>query len=141
MTETIQQSNRGYTMIKNSRMALVVLAALTGCVGCVSSGTRVDADQLAQFKAGVTTESEIVSKLGPPNNSMTQPDGTRIDMYIHTAMKQNAANFIPYMGLFKGGASTDTETVTFTFDSRGVLKTTATSNSQQQFHSGIANQN
>ena len=128
-------------MIIKSRMTLAVLAVLTGCVGCVSSGTKVDADQLAHFKPGVTTESEIIAALGPPNTSMTQPDGNKMDMYIHTAMKQNAANFIPYVGLFKGGASTDSETVTFTFDNRGVLKTTATSNSQQQIHTGIANQN
>lgn len=128
-------------MTHTSKVAIVVLAVLTGCVGCVSSGTKVDADQLAHFKAGVTTEAQIVAQLGPPNTSMTQPDGTKMDMYMHTSMKQNAANFIPYVGLFKGGASTDSQTVTFTFDNRGVLKATATSTSQQQIHTGIANQN
>lgn len=128
-------------MTNKSRTALVVCAALAGCVGCVSSGTKVDADQLAHFKAGVTTEAEIVAKLGPPDTSMTQADGTRIDLYMHTAMKQNAANFIPYVGLFKGGASSDSQTVTFTFDNRGILKTTATSTSHRQFNTGIANQN
>lgn len=33
------------------------------------------------------------------------------------------------------------QTVTFTFDDRGVLKATATSASQQQINSGLANQN
>ena len=128
-------------MTNTSRTALVVLAALTGCGGCVSSGTKVDADQLAHFKAGITTESQIVAQLGPPNTTMTQPDGTKMDMYVHTSMKQNAANFIPYVGLFKGGASMNNQTVTFTFDNRGVLKTTATSASQQQINTGLANQN
>jgi outer membrane protein assembly factor BamE (lipoprotein component of BamABCDE complex) len=124
-----------------SRTAPVVFAVLMGCAGCVSSGTKVDTDQLAQFKSGVTTESEIVAKLGPPNTSMTEPDGTKMDMYMYHSMKQNAANFIPYVGLFKGGASTHSQTVTFTFDKGGLLKTTATSTSQQQINTGLANQN
>jgi hypothetical protein len=58
--------------------SVAAITTLTLVSACVSSGTSVTPEQLAQLQPGVTTETEIISKLGTPNQSSTLPDGTRI---------------------------------------------------------------
>jgi outer membrane protein assembly factor BamE (lipoprotein component of BamABCDE complex) len=125
--------------LNKARFATSFVAAIW-LVGCGSSGTMVSPDQAAQFKPGVTTETEVIAKLGPSNSSSTYPDGSKTDMYLHVAMAMHAANFIPVVGIFAGGASHSTDSVTFTFDPRGVLKTTASNTSHQDMNSGLLNQ-
>lgn len=108
--------------------------------GCASSGTKVTADQLAGFKAGVTTEAEVIAALGPPNNTSTHADGTKTDMYMHVAMSMHAASFIPVVGLFAGGASHSTDSAILTFDAHGVLKSVSSSTGHNDMNTGLLNQ-
>ena len=118
----------------------IALAAVAVLAGCVSSGTKVSADDMAHLKTGVTTEKEVIAKFGPPNQSTTQGDGSRTDMYMHISSSVHAANFIPVVGLFAGGASSHTDTVTFTFDPQGLLKSISSSSGQQDINTGLLNQ-
>ena len=85
------------------RMALCIAAAVA-FAGCASSGTKVTADDLKQFQKGVTTEQEVVAKLGNPNATSISDGGVRIDIYSYAHVAANAANFIPIVGLAAGGA-------------------------------------
>lgn len=117
-------------------LCCIALAA----AGCVSSGTKVTGDQLAQFKDGTTTEAQIVAKLGPPNSASTSTDGSKTDIYVHIAASANAASYIPVVGLFAGGAKGTNDSVVFNFDSKGVLKSHSSSTGQMALNTGLLNQ-
>jgi outer membrane protein assembly factor BamE (lipoprotein component of BamABCDE complex) len=119
---------------------LLVASLVYAMAGCVSSGTKVTADQQSAFQAGTTTEAQVIAKLGPPNNVATLADGSKMDMYMHIAASANAASYIPIVGLFAGGAKSTSDTVTFTFDSQGILKSTTSNRSQSNVNTGLANQ-
>jgi hypothetical protein len=107
----------------------VVLAAVM-LAGCVSSGTKVDASQMASFEKGKTTYAQVVQALGPPVSVTNTSDGTRIAVYSYVHSQARAASFIPVVGLFAGGADAQSQAVTFTFGPDGTLKdySTTTSN-------------
>jgi len=108
--------------------------------GCASTGTRVSADQLAEFKPGITTEAEVIRALGEPTSSTSMPDGSKRDTYFHTAASMHAASFIPVYGMLKGGASSSSETVILTFDAHNLLKTVTSSRGHMDSNTGLLNQ-
>ena len=128
--------------LDTARFASLGLLVLTTVVlaGCMSMGTKVTADQLANFKVGVTTEAEVISALGPPNNSTTHADGTKSDTYMHFATSSHPASFIPVVGIFSSGASSSTDTVILMFDAHRVLKSVTTSAGQSDMNTGLLNQ-
>ncbi|TAN71593.1 MAG: hypothetical protein EPN17_00885 [Methylobacter sp.] len=94
--------------------------------GCMSMGTKVDPAQVGQFKKGVTTEADIVSVLGAPNQRSTQPDGSSSIAYMSMSGRPDAAMFIPYIGPFIGKVENQTTAVNFVFDQSGHLTATST---------------
>ena len=106
------------------KQAATLLAALA-LAGCVSSGTQVTEEQAGQFQKGITTEQEVIAKLGTPN--------------AYVRARPNAVDFVPIVGLLAGGATAQANTVTFTFDSSGVLKSYSATASNSEVHTGIAN--
>ncbi|GGF00723.1 hypothetical protein GCM10011611_02900 [Aliidongia dinghuensis] len=97
-------------------------AASVAVAGCMSSGTEVKQEQLADLQKGKTTYAEVVSKFGPPNSSTVTSEGAKIISYVHTETQAKAATFIPIVGAFAGGATGKMTNVTMTFDSSGVLQ-------------------
>ena len=107
-------------------MMAVLLALLSGCM---SMGTKVDPAQAAQFKKGVTTEADIVTALGSPNQRSTMPDGRSSIGYMNLSGKPDAAMFIPYIGPFVGKVESQSTVVRFVFDANGKLSETSTDSS------------
>ena len=118
-----------------------VLGAFVGLLlaGCVSSGVKVDQNKLAQLHPGATTFNEAVALLGKPNNSSIQSDGTRSITYVYFQSQANAANFIRYVGMFAGGASSENSTIVLNFDSRGILTTYSSNQGSNDVNTGIIN--
>ena len=107
---------------------------------CVSAGTKVTAEDTADFVSGRTTEADVVDRLGQPNSSTTESDGTKIDVYVYTEAHATAATYVPVVGLFAGGARGTGTTATFTFDASGLLKAKSTGQSNSQVNAGLLNQ-
>jgi outer membrane protein assembly factor BamE (lipoprotein component of BamABCDE complex) len=120
------------------KQAATLLAALA-LAGCVSSGTQVTEEQAGQFQKGITTEQEVIAKLGTPNATTRQSDGSAVIVYTYVRARPNAVDFVPIVGLLAGGATAQANTVTFTFDSSGVLKSYSATASNSEVHTGIAN--
>lgn len=118
-------------------MMLILALAVTGCV---STGTKVTQQEASAFEVGKTTEAQVIAAFGPPNQTSTLTDGTRIDIYMHISAHANAASFIPVVGLFAGGAKSTNDTVTFTFTPDLLLKSTATSSGSTSVNTGLLNQ-
>lgn len=121
------------------RKLAVALIGL-GLSACVSGGTKVTQQDVSQFQKGVTTEQEVVAKLGKPNGSSATSTGTKIDVYSYVHSAANAASYIPIVGLAAGGATGTATTATFTFNNRGVLTDYSTSESSTDVHTGLLNQ-
>jgi hypothetical protein len=67
----------------------------------MSSGREVTYQEAAQFQKGVTTESEVIARLGQPNSIARLGDGTTIIVYAHIEASPDAVDYVPVVGLFQ----------------------------------------
>jgi hypothetical protein len=114
---------------------LVISALLTGCV---SAGVQVKQEQLAEFKNGITTESEVVQKLGKPTTSMINSDGTKMLGYSFVHAQARASSFIPIVGAFVGGSDSQINSTLFRFDQSGKLISYSSTESQYGSGTGLS---
>jgi outer membrane protein assembly factor BamE (lipoprotein component of BamABCDE complex) len=96
---------------------LCLLLIPTGCTSQnFEYGTKLSADNVSKIKKGVTTRAEVEALLGPPDNVALVGDGKRVMSYRYTSTQTDvhatAATFIPYAGLFVGGAKGQSQTHT-----------------------------
>jgi len=96
-------------------LALCFLAGLAGCSSINNeSGVQMSQDKVALIKKGVSTRADVETLLGPPMHVAMMPDGKRILSYTYTSTKveghATAASYIPYVGLFAGGAKGEGQT-------------------------------
>jgi hypothetical protein len=64
-------------------MRLTLLLAAAALSGCVSMGTNYDPAVAQSLPVGIS-QSEVVQRLGEPNNITVLPDGTRNLMWLHS---------------------------------------------------------
>jgi outer membrane protein assembly factor BamE (lipoprotein component of BamABCDE complex) len=121
--------------------AVLVLVLPFFVSGCASTGKKIDPTALSDFKAGVTTKSEVVQRLGPPQSSSSTSDGTQVVSYYFSESTVNGATFIPVVGLFAGGSKGSASITTFIFDKNEILKSFTTTNSNHQYNMGSSGQN
>lgn len=74
------------------------------------------------FRVGIDTFQTVTAKLGKPKSVTASSTGMTIAVYIHTKTGIKATTFIPYVGLFAGGAKSKFSYKTFTFDATGTLQ-------------------
>jgi hypothetical protein len=110
------------------RLALLVLAA--SLLGCSTSGTKIDPATVATFRPGVTTYPQVVAALGEPTMTNRMQDGSVIIAYGYAQFRTSPATFIPVVGLFAGGGSMHSESVSFTFEPNGVMRGSTAGTSQ-----------
>ncbi len=118
--------------------AIVAFIASGFLAGCAASGVQVSEQQAQSFQVGRSTYSEVLSQLGEPTTSTVDSKGTRIAMYSYSAVQSRPQNFIPYIGPLVSGYDTKSSAVTFTFDQRGVLTNTASTQSNMGIGSNLA---
>ncbi|MFZ0425092.1 MAG: hypothetical protein WAL80_19615 [Xanthobacteraceae bacterium] len=106
---------------------LLALGLLGLLLGCASSGVKVSEQQAESFKVGVSTYADVVSALGDPTTTTIDSKGIRTAAYTYSSVRSQAQNFIPYIGGLVAGYDTQASAVTFTFDQRGILTGTTSS--------------
>lgn len=122
--------------------------------GCATAGNPSVADQslIEQIKVDVSTEEDVKRILGQPN-TVSRHSGnssyaaipglspsamlTSVESwgYSHVDIDVDPTTFIPIVGLFVGGATSNINTFTVVFDGNGVVR--HISSSQSQGHSGM----
>jgi hypothetical protein len=96
-------------------------------------------DQQAQsFQVGHATYADVVARLGQPTSVTTSTNGRRVAVYSYAAMSARPQNFIPYIGPFVAGYDTKSSAVNFTFDGRGVLRETSSTQSNAGVGANLA---
>lgn len=103
------------------KLALALVVSLF-IAGCASSGTQVSQNAAMQFKEGVTTEAQIVGKLGPPTGVTISSGGIKTISYTGAQAQVKAATFIPIVGLFAGGSDIVVTTAAYQLGADGVLQ-------------------
>jgi len=93
---------------------IVAGAVALALLGCMSTGTKVTEGDLAQFSKGVTTEDQVVARLGKPNGRSVTSNGMRVIIYSYAHGSAFGAN---------GNA------VSLIFDANGVLQSYSASES------------
>lgn len=119
------------------RKYLALAASAVILAGCVSSGTKVTETDISGFQKGVTTESQVIAKLGPPTATSVTDAGVRIDVYSYVHASPKAVDFVPVVGVFAGGANATATTVSFTFDKNGVLTAYQATTSNTDVKNGV----
>jgi hypothetical protein len=74
--------------MRNILLICAFTIAISGCVSTV--GAKISPDQLAGFEKGITTESDIVNRLGRPAVSTASSDGTKILTYSFSNYKMSS---------------------------------------------------
>ena len=116
-------------------MRIFVAFCIAGLVAsCAASGVKVSEQQAEAFKVGTSTYSDVVAALGEPTTTSVASNGTRTAAYNYSSMRSQAQNFIPYIGPLVAGYDSQSSSVLFTFDQRGVL--TGTTSSQTGMGTG-----
>ena len=120
------------------RIRYLLVALAIGLSGCAATGVQVKHTQLEQFKQGETTRDEVVATLGAPTTTMRNADGTSTLLYTYAEYKTRPQSFIPYLGMFIGGADSRSTNVSLTFDQAGKLLTYSTQESEYGTGMGVA---
>jgi outer membrane protein assembly factor BamE (lipoprotein component of BamABCDE complex) len=112
----------------------VALAVLTACT---TVGTQVEQADVERFQKGVATPTEVVAKLGTPQETGHKDNGDTTLSYVYMKGSPKAATFIPVVGLFAGGADVHSTRVTFEFDPSGHLLTVESAQGDTSGHIGF----
>ena len=119
------------------RYAIAIIAA--GMLsGCAASGVQVTQEQAQSFQVGRSTYADIVGALGPPTTVTTIANGQRYAVYSYAAVQSRPQNFIPYIGPLVAGYDTKSSAVTFIFDTRDVLFSSSSTQSNMGTGANLA---
>lgn len=99
---------------------LGVAVITTGCA--TSQGNQVDVSDTSSIVDGKTTKSELISKFGQPTQTTRDSKGKQTLVWLHTKSTIHAATYIPVVGMFAGGATTENKTLTVFIDRRGIVQ-------------------
>lgn len=120
------------------RRLVEIIAMVALLNACAASGVQVTEKQAETFKVGKSTYAEVVAGLGEPTTVNTSSKGERTAVYSYSAVSSRPQNFIPYIGPWVSGYDTKSSAVTFVFDSKGILKETASSQSNMGAGANLA---
>ena len=119
------------------KMMTMLLSSTLALTSCTATGTKVDQTLLPQFAAGQPCTA-IVQQIGkPPTRATLREDGTRQLTYTYTQAQVNPVNFVPIVGGFLAGSTTeDTQTI-FECDRAGNLVTSSHTQGQNATGTGF----
>ncbi|HLN22385.1 MAG TPA: hypothetical protein VK558_00200 [Patescibacteria group bacterium] len=116
-------------MKKIARFSAFVMLAIT-LAACATSGKKISDADVSTLQKGVTTYDVALAKFGKPSNVMVNSDGKRTVEYTYVHTQVDGKTFIPFAGAFIGGANSESQTLTLTFNKSNVLEEYATSQGQ-----------
>ena len=118
--------------------ALLVAGLAVTILGCVSSGNPNVRDETltSQIQINVSSKEDVRRILGQPNSTSKQSGslvmipglpaspGTVVESwnYTHIDVEVDGATFIPIVGLFAGGATSNVSSFTVIFDDKRVVR-------------------
>ena len=102
------------------RFAIMVVVAFL--CSCSTVGHQVDQSAVEKIQKGVTAKQDVLSLIGSPDQITNMESGDCMWSYIYSRSSVKPATFIPYVGLFVGGANTQNQSVMITFGPDNIVK-------------------
>ncbi|MGD9547807.1 MAG: outer membrane protein assembly factor BamE [Candidatus Krumholzibacteriia bacterium] len=99
----------------------VVLGLVVALSGCATVGRKIDPVAIEQIKIGTTTMEQVLQLIGSPDAVTQMGTGGTVYTYIYARATAKAESFIPIVGSFAGGANTQSQFLSITFDQDGVV--------------------
>jgi outer membrane protein assembly factor BamE (lipoprotein component of BamABCDE complex) len=106
--------------MKESFAAACLLCLLLS--SCSTVGHKIDPNQLASVKPGVTTREDVHRIFGAPSRRETRSDGTVTESYAYVRARVKGQSFIPVAGAFVGGTRVNETTTVFVYNPDGTVK-------------------
>jgi outer membrane protein assembly factor BamE (lipoprotein component of BamABCDE complex) len=103
------------------RAAAVILTACLLLPSCMTSGRRIDKNDLSWIRTGTTTREQVHTVLGPPTSRMSRSDGSSVESYAYVHAQVKGQSFIPFAGAFVGGTRVNQTSTTFTYGADGTV--------------------
>jgi outer membrane protein assembly factor BamE (lipoprotein component of BamABCDE complex) len=128
-----------------SKIALLaILAAVSVVSGCASVGNetlRAESESTVKGKMveGKTTKAEVKSMFGSPMKTTFTDGGLEVWTYEFSKVSADAVSFIPIVNLFGATASGTKKELVAMFETNGVLKRYAMSESDVKQKTGVFN--
>jgi len=101
-------------IMKDIIIAGILLILLFGCATHGNEQIR-DQERVSKILPGITTKAEVTELVGKPTEVTFSDDGDETWKYILSKAQMRASSLIPVVGLFTGGADTQTYTLTVRF--------------------------
>lgn len=139
----------GFQLIEKLRGALLVASVAVTLSGCVSSGNASVTDETltSQIRVNVSTKEDVRQLLGQPNSTSKHSESLAIIPglpassastlveswnYTHIAIEVDRATFLPIVGFFVVGATSNLSSFTVVFDDKGVVRHLSSTQSTEQ---------
>lgn len=91
------------------RQLVAISMVCIGLGACATVNKPIDPNAAQGIEKGVTTEQELVAKVGRnPDNASLMADGRKMVTWIYVRSQADGAMFIPFIGPFIGGVDTKT---------------------------------
>jgi outer membrane protein assembly factor BamE (lipoprotein component of BamABCDE complex) len=102
---------------------IATLLAAMLLAGCATIGNSkiADKDAVSKIVAGKSTKADVQALVGEPGHVFFADD-KEIWTYTYLHSQARAASFIPVVGLFAGGADSQTNSLTVVFTKDGIVK-------------------
>ncbi len=111
--------------------AALLLPLLSG--GCASAGRNFDDSQVSKIQKGVTTEQDLITMFGQPEQRSMNSEGQTVLTWMYTHGHVNGKSFIPFAGAFMGGTNSESKSLTVTLKDDKVV-TYAVNNGNMETH-------
>lgn len=112
--------------MKNFISLALVAFLLTACATAGTPNVK-DQSRISQIEKNVTTKTQVVELFGEPQVTKTTEDGTVIWEYTYVETAVTGATFIPIVGIFAGGATSNVNGIEIEFNKNETVKKYTTS--------------
>lgn len=119
--------------MKSKISILVILVFMAGCA-TVGNQQISSYSITSQIQIGKSTKAEVRSLVGEPTKVNFQENGKEIWEYVYKKAQVKPATFIPYVGLFAGGMTTQGNTLTIMFNDQGIVEKYGTGKIEGESH-------
>lgn len=117
---------------------MIALSFVIALTSCASHGNKIDRNYASTIQKGVTTENDVIAKMGQPTSKGYNSEGHRTLTYLHVSTRTKASTFIPVVGLFTGGADTESTILVINIDSdTGIVKDWNYNQSNSEVNTGL----
>lgn len=115
-----------------------VIGLVLFMLGCATYGTKLNNEDIAKIQKGITTEEEVISMLGAPENKNVTDDGSVIMTYIYTKSKPKLRNFVPYVNIISSVDDVSQQTLSILIKD-GIVDSYAVNEKETEMKFGLVN--